>query len=52
MLTNNEKEDKCLDCEIFKQKQQQVLSTCDSIFDAAYDLSEFTKECKLTCSDE
>lgn len=39
----------CLQCETWKNKQKELLQSCDSIFDACSKMEDFEKDCIRTC---
>ena len=39
----------CVECQKYKDKLNQVLSECESIFDAVFDMREFEEKCSKTC---
>ena len=39
----------CKSCDTWKQKQEDVLMRCESIFDADIDMQTFEQDCIKTC---
>ena len=42
-------QNECIHCDKWKQKQEEVIMKCESIFDIAIDMEYFEKECLKTC---
>ena len=40
----------CIECPKWKEKQNEVLSQCESIFDAVEEMERFERECLKNCS--
>lgn len=43
---------KTQECPIWREKQKYILMHCESIFDAAFNMSQFEKECLKTCKED
>lgn len=39
----------CIQCLKWKEKQEEVLMKCESVFDASVDMEAFEESCKKTC---
>ena len=48
-MDNSSTKNICLDCDIFKHKIHELLTQCDSVYDAVIDIHYFIIECEKNC---